>query len=155
VNSILGVPKKDAPDKPRMCVNLTGSKVNEKLEFIKFLYPSFDDCTDLLYPGAWLAKVDLTDVFFSIGWCTKLAASILVSRFRPQASSGATRCYPLASVCEPPLLLRSGVRGASHSAHPSAVQGCTGHQPPHLARLRSIETSGLSGRHWWRCDVGI
>jgi hypothetical protein len=49
VNSILGVPKKDAPDKPRMCVNLTGSKVNEKLEFIKFLYPPFDDCTDLLY----------------------------------------------------------------------------------------------------------
>ena len=38
VNSVLGVPKKDAPDKPRMCVNLTGSKVNEKLEFIKFLY---------------------------------------------------------------------------------------------------------------------
>ena len=38
VNSIRGVPKKDAPDKPRMCVNLTGSKVNEKLEFIKFLY---------------------------------------------------------------------------------------------------------------------
>jgi hypothetical protein len=65
VNSILGMPKKDAPDKPRMCVNLTGSKVNEKLEFIKFLYPSFDDCTDLLYPGAWLAKVDLADVFFS------------------------------------------------------------------------------------------
>ena len=64
VNSILGVPKKDAPDKPRMCVNLTGSKVNEKLEFVKFLYPSFDDCTDLLYPGAWLAKVDLTDGFF-------------------------------------------------------------------------------------------
>jgi hypothetical protein len=87
VNSILGMPKKDAPDKPRMCVNLTGSKVNEKLEFIKFLYPSFDDCTDLLYPGAWLAKVDVADVFFSIGWCTKLAASILVSRFRPQASS--------------------------------------------------------------------
>jgi hypothetical protein len=47
-----------------MCVNLTGSKANEKLEFIKFLYPSFDDCTDLLYPGAWLAKVDLADVFF-------------------------------------------------------------------------------------------
>jgi hypothetical protein len=29
-----------------------------------------------------------------------------------------------------------GRKGASHSAHPSAVQGCTGHaQPPHLARL--------------------
>jgi hypothetical protein len=64
VNSILGVPKKDAPDKPRTCVNLTGSKVNEKLEVLKFLYPPFDDCTDLLYPGAWLAKVDLTDGFF-------------------------------------------------------------------------------------------
>ena len=64
VNSILGVPKKGSPDKPRMCVNLTGSKVNECLEFVKFLYPSFDDCTDLLYPGAWLAKIDLTDGFF-------------------------------------------------------------------------------------------
>jgi hypothetical protein len=41
VNSVLGVPKKDAPDKPRMCVNLTGSKVNEKLEFVKFLCISF------------------------------------------------------------------------------------------------------------------
>jgi hypothetical protein len=71
VNSILGVPKKDSPDKPRMCVNLPGSKVNEKLEFIKFLYTSFDDCTDLLCPGAWLAKLDLTDFFF-IGWHTVL-----------------------------------------------------------------------------------
>jgi hypothetical protein len=97
VNSILGVPKKDSPDKPRMCVNLTGSKVNEKLEFIKFLYPPFHDCTDLLYPGAWMGKVDLAD-FFSIGWYTTLAASILVSRFRQPASSGDTRSYPLASV---------------------------------------------------------
>jgi hypothetical protein len=50
-----------------MCVNLPGSKVNEKLEFIKFLYTSFDDCTDLLCPGAWLAKLDLTDFFLSAG----------------------------------------------------------------------------------------
>jgi hypothetical protein len=28
------------------------------------VYPSFDDCTDLCFPGAWLAKVDLTDGFF-------------------------------------------------------------------------------------------
>jgi site-specific DNA-cytosine methylase len=64
VNGVLGVPKKDSPDKPRMCVNMTGSGVNEKLQALKFLYPSFDDCTDLCYPGAWLAKVDLTDGFF-------------------------------------------------------------------------------------------
>jgi hypothetical protein len=31
---------------------------------MKFLYPSFDDCADLLYPGAWMAKVDLSDGFF-------------------------------------------------------------------------------------------
>ena len=43
--------KKDSPDKPRMCVNMTGSGVNESLEFIKSLYPPFDDCADLLYPG--------------------------------------------------------------------------------------------------------
>ena len=64
VNSVLGVPKKDSPDKPRMCVNMTGSGVNKKLQALKFLYPSFDDCTDLCYPGAWMAKVDLTDGFF-------------------------------------------------------------------------------------------
>jgi hypothetical protein len=64
VNAALGVAKKDSPDKPRMCVNMTGSGVNESLEFIKFLYPSFDDCADLLYPGCWMGKVDLTDGFF-------------------------------------------------------------------------------------------
>jgi hypothetical protein len=37
-NAVLGVAKKDSPDKPRMCVNLTGSEVNSNLEFIKFLY---------------------------------------------------------------------------------------------------------------------
>jgi hypothetical protein len=31
---------------------------------MKFLYPSFDDCTDLVYPGCWMGKVDLTDGFF-------------------------------------------------------------------------------------------
>ena len=64
VNAVLGVAKKDSPDKPRMCVNLTGSEVNSNLEFIKFLYPSFDDCADLVYPGCWMGKVDLTDGFF-------------------------------------------------------------------------------------------
>ena len=64
VNSVLGVPKKDSPDKPRMCVNMTGSGVNGGMDEVKFLYPSFDDCVDLTYPGAWLAKVDLTDGFF-------------------------------------------------------------------------------------------
>ena len=64
VNAALGVAKKDSPDKPRMCVNMTGSEVNANLEFIKFLYPSFDDCADLLYPGCWMGKVDLTDGFF-------------------------------------------------------------------------------------------
>jgi hypothetical protein len=47
VNAALGVAKKDSPDKPRMCVNMTGSEVNANLEFIKFMYPSFDDCADL------------------------------------------------------------------------------------------------------------
>jgi hypothetical protein len=47
-----------------MCVNMTGSGVNKKLQALKFLYPPFDDCTDLCYPGAWMAKVDLTDGFF-------------------------------------------------------------------------------------------
>jgi hypothetical protein len=28
VNAVLGVAKKDSPDKPRMCVNMTGSGVN-------------------------------------------------------------------------------------------------------------------------------
>jgi hypothetical protein len=64
VNAVLGVPKKDSPDKPRMCVNMTGSGVNGGMDEVKFLYPSFDDCVDLTYPGAWLAKVDLTDGFF-------------------------------------------------------------------------------------------
>ena len=64
VNAVLGVPKKDSPDKPRMCVNMTGSGVNGGMDEVKFLYPSFDDCVDLVYPGAWLAKVDLTDGFF-------------------------------------------------------------------------------------------
>jgi hypothetical protein len=64
VNKVLAVPKKDAPTKPRMCMDFTGSKVNENLEWMKFLYPSFDDCADLLYPGAWMAKVDLSDGFF-------------------------------------------------------------------------------------------
>ena len=64
VNAVLGVAKKDSPDKPRMCVNMTGSGVNPKMEFIKFLYPSFDDCADLVYPGCWMGKVDLTDGFF-------------------------------------------------------------------------------------------
>jgi hypothetical protein len=64
VNAVLGVDKKDSPDKPRMCVNLTGSEVNSNLEFIKFLYPSFDDCAGLVYPGCWMEKVDLTDGFF-------------------------------------------------------------------------------------------
>jgi hypothetical protein len=47
-----------------MCVNLTGSEVNSNLEFIKFLYPSFDmfdDCADLVYPGCCMGKVDRTD----------------------------------------------------------------------------------------------
>jgi hypothetical protein len=43
---------------------MTGSEANANLEFIKFLYPPFDDCADLLYPGCWMAKVDLTDDFF-------------------------------------------------------------------------------------------
>jgi hypothetical protein len=43
VNAVLGVAKKDSPGKHRMCVNLTGSEVNSNLEFIKFLYPSFDE----------------------------------------------------------------------------------------------------------------
>jgi hypothetical protein len=47
-----------------MCVNMTGSGVNEELQALKFLCPSFDDCTDLCYPGAWMANVDLTDGFF-------------------------------------------------------------------------------------------
>jgi hypothetical protein len=47
-----------------MCVNMTGSGVNPKMEFIKFLYPAFDDCADLVYPGCWMGKVDLTDGFF-------------------------------------------------------------------------------------------
>ena len=64
VNKVLAVPKKDAPSKPRMCMDFTGSKVNPCLEWMKFLYPSFDDCADLLYPGAWMAKVDLSDGFF-------------------------------------------------------------------------------------------
>ena len=72
VNAALGVAKKDSPDKPRMCVNMTGSGVNESLEFIKFLYPSFDDCADLLYPGCWMGKVDLTD-----GFCHQRVAKAL------------------------------------------------------------------------------
>jgi hypothetical protein len=35
---------------------------------------------------------------FFISWYTKLAASILVSRFRLPANSGTTRSYLLASV---------------------------------------------------------
>jgi hypothetical protein len=61
---VLGVAKKDSPDKPRMCVNLAGSEMNSNLEFIKILYPSFDDCADLVYPGCWMGKADLTDGFF-------------------------------------------------------------------------------------------
>jgi hypothetical protein len=34
------------------------------MEFIKFLYPPFDGCADLVYPGCWMGKVDLTDGFF-------------------------------------------------------------------------------------------
>jgi hypothetical protein len=45
-------------------MDFTGSKANPCLEWMKFLYPSFDDCADLLYPGAWMAKVDLSGGFF-------------------------------------------------------------------------------------------
>jgi hypothetical protein len=38
--------------------------MNPKMKFIKSLYPSFDDCADLVYPGYWMGKADLTDGLF-------------------------------------------------------------------------------------------
>ena len=64
MDAVLGVAKNDSPDKPRMCVNMTGSGVNPKKEFLKFLYPYFDHCADLVYPGCWMGEVHLTDGFF-------------------------------------------------------------------------------------------
>ena len=135
VNAVLGgVAKKDSPDKPRMCVNMTGSGVNPKMEFIKFLYPSFDDCADLVYPGCWMGKVDLTDGFFH----RKVAESSRKYLGLKLPETGELMRYTVfpffRSLGEPSLLLRRHLGGASVASPTPSFQGGTGDQPSFVPR---------------------
>jgi hypothetical protein len=57
------VPKKDT-DAPRVIVDGTKCGLNSVTDLIRFKYPAFADYLDLIYPGAYVWKLDWTDAFF-------------------------------------------------------------------------------------------